>query len=257
MPKRSEILDEAEALAREGSDLYFALLLDTNDVPEATRKALENQKLPQFRLVYEDWYSKSLRLIRQVLPDRLDDFVLLYRDPRRKEFDALTYTISDYLLRIQSTRGTRIVVGESAAVPKMERQAGIVRAAVASLRSHLVDLEVVLQADLFDSELEAANQLARHGFLRAAGAMAGVVLEKHLHHVALEHGYKSRKKAPSISDFNQHLKKVEAIDTPRWRFIQHLGDLRNLCDHPKDREPTLDDVQELIGGTTKVIKSVF
>jgi hypothetical protein len=71
------------------------------------------------------------------------------------------------------------------------------------------------------------------------------------------HNLKSRKKHPSISDFYQMLKENEFIDTPKWRFIQHLGDLRNLCDHPKDREPTNDDILELIEGVEKVIKTVF
>ena len=43
----------------------------------------------------------------------------------------------------------------------------------------------------------------------------------------------------------------------KWKNIQYLGDLRNLCDHSKDREPTNDDVEELINGTSKIIKTVF
>ena len=71
------------------------------------------------------------------------------------------------------------------------------------------------------------------------------------------HGHKSRKKHPCISDYYQLLKENDIIDTPKWRFIQHLGDLRNLCDHKKDREPTKDDVIELVEGVEKVIKTVF
>ena len=64
------------------------------------------------------------------------------------------------------------------------------------------------------------------------------------------------KKDPSISDFNEKLKDV-AYDTIEWRKIQGLADLRNLCDHKKDREPTKEDVQTLIAGTERVIKSIF
>ena len=115
----------------------------------------------------------------------------------------------------------------------------------------------MLQADIFDSELEAARELAKKGFVRGGGAIAGVVLEKHLGHVCKMHNLKSRKKHLTISDYYQLLKENEIIDTAKWRFIQHLGDLRNLCDHNKDREPTKDDVQELVEGVGKIIKTVF
>jgi hypothetical protein len=83
------------------------------------------------------------------------------------------------------------------------------------------------------------------------------VLEKHLGQVCEQHGLKSRRFHPSIADFYQLLKEGEIIDTPKWRFIQHLGASRNLCDHGKDREPTREDVLELVEGTEKVIKTVF
>ncbi len=53
------------------------------------------------------------------------------------------------------------------------------------------------------------------------------------------------------------LKKDGIIDTPLWRQIQRLGDIRNLCDHNKEREPTREDVQELIDGVEKITKTLF
>ena len=61
-------------------------------------------------------------------------------------------------------------------------------------------------ADLFDSELDAAEALAKKKFLRGAGAMAGVVLEKHLRQVCSNHSVKISKKAPTINDLNDLLK---------------------------------------------------
>lgn len=42
-----------------------------------------------------------------------------------------------------------------------------------------------------------------------------------------------------------------------WRFIQHLGDLRNLCDHDKKVEPKKEDVSDLISGVTKISKTIY
>lgn len=65
------------------------------------------------------------------------------------------------------------------------------------------------------------------------------------------------KKDPSINDYNELFKKEDIYDTINWRFIQHLGDIRNLCDHKKQRDPSNDEIEELINGTDKVIKTIF
>jgi hypothetical protein len=41
------------------------------------------------------------------------------------------------------------------------------------------------------------------------------------------------------------------------RFIQHLADIRNLCGHSRTPEPATEQVNDLIAGCKKVIKSVF
>jgi hypothetical protein len=66
-----------------------------------------------------------------------------------------------------------------------------------------------------------------------------------------------RKKSATISDFNDALKEGGVLDVPVWRGIQRLGDLRNLCGHNRDREPTSDEVRELIDGVEKTSKTLF
>ncbi|MCK5600839.1 hypothetical protein KAR91_03160, partial [Candidatus Pacearchaeota archaeon] len=85
----------------------------------------------------------------------------------------------------------------------------------------------------------------------------GVVLEKHLSQVCDNHSVKIAKKNLSISDYNDKLKKAEIYETPTWRKIQHLGDLRNLCDHKKKKEPKIENVDELIEGVESIIKTIF
>lgn len=139
----------------------------------------------------------------------------------------------------------------------MEIQYKIVESAKERFTSALFDIKDIVQADIFDSELETAKELNKKGFIRAAGAVTGVILEKHLAHVCSLHNIKSKKANPSISEFNQLLKDNNIIDTPTWRFIQHLGDIRNLCDHSKEREPTKDEVADFIKGVDKIIKTIF
>ena len=123
--------------------------------------------------------------------------------------------------------------------------------------SSLFEIKQLLQADLFDSELDAARELLKNGFLRASGAICGVILEKHLGQVCTNHSLSLRKKNPTINDYNQLLKDENAIDVPTWRLIQRLADIRNLCDHNKEREPKKDEIEDLINGVDKVIKELF
>ena len=121
----------------------------------------------------------------------------------------------------------------------------------------MFDIRQLVQADLFDSELDAAKELLKSGFIRAAGAITGVVIEKHLSQVCNNHNITFRKKNLTINDYNQELKNNEIIDMTEWRRIQFLGDIRNLCDHNKKEEPTKEQVSDLIKGTDRLIKNLF
>ena len=256
--KFDDLKKEVAALAVRGDLLYYAMADDVGKLGDKVKRQLKEHKLdlPKFDTEYETWYSEALRVVKQILPDRIDDFVKQYKNEKRKEIDFLTYSISDALLGLTTRRYGEIVAEKAAALPKLQVQLAIFKSAQKRFDSALFDIQDVLQADLFDSELDAATSLTKHGFVRAGGAVAGVVLEKHLGHVCDQHGLKSRKPHPSIADYYQLLKEAGVIDTAKWRFIQHLGDLRNLCDHGKDREPT-KEVLEMIVGVEKVVKTVF
>lgn len=249
--------EELNALIADGELLRLSLALEVKAVDAEGEKQLRTMKLPSFKNEYERWYSVAMQVVKQVLPDRLSDFVKQYKDDKRKQTDFLTYGVSDYMIGLRTTRGYETVVDGKAAFPKFEQQLNILKSAQARLENSLFDMLEILQADLFDDELEAARELAKKGFTRGAGAVAGVVLERHLGHVCVKHNLTTRKKNPTINDLNQILKDGGVIDTPMWRFIQHLGDLRNLCDHSKERDPSKEDAADLIAGVEKVIKTLF
>jgi len=216
--------------------------------------------LPNFKKAYQPWYSEAKTLIKQLLPDRLDDFVRHYEKPKpRKDITFENYRIEDCLQGLTITRGyaQEKVVGPEGAIPHFQQQQAILESVKARFESSLFDLRQLVQADLLDSELDAAKELLKHKFTRAAGAVAGVVLERHLGQVCENHSVKITKKNPSISDLNDGLKEASVLEVAQWRFVQHLGDIRNLCDHSKTTDPTVDQVQDLIDGVLKITKTVF
>lgn len=215
-------------------------------------------KILPFNKEYQSWYSESLVLIKQLLPVRFSDFIKLYEKPKtRKSIEYGNYVIEDYLQNLRVTAYGEKKVGPDAAISQFEQQLSILKSIEKRFESSLFDIKQLVQADIFDSELDAAKELNKNKFSRGAGAIAGVVLEKHLAQVLINHNLKITKKNQSISDLNDSLKSSEVYDTPTWRKIQHLGDIRNLCDHNKNREPKNEEVEELIFGVEAIIKTIF
>ena len=216
------------------------------------------EALPSFSVTYQSWYSEAQALIRQLLPDRLKDFVQHYEKPKaRKNITFESYRIEDSLLGVSMhTWAQERVVGPEGAIPHFRQQLAILEAVRARFESSLFDIRQLVMADIFDSELDAAAELAKNKFLRGAGATAGVVLEKHLRQVCSNHSVKILRKTPTISYLNDLLKKADVVDVQKWRSIQHLGDIRNQCNHDK-KEPTAEAVNDLIAGVAKTIKNLF
>lgn len=257
--KKESMHKDLKDLIIMGNRLYYTMADDLNLLSDDLKKELkkENIELANFKTEYDTWYSEALVIIKQLLPDRLADFIRQYKDEKRKEIVNSTYGIADYLHGVKITNYGKVIADSSSAFVKMQNQNSILQAVEKRFKSSLFDIQEVLQADIFDTELDAATELVKKGFVRGGGAISGVVLEKHLGHVCKIHNLTTSKKHPTIADYYQLLKDSDIIDIPMWRFIQHLGDLRNLCDHNKDKEPTKDEVLDLITGVEKVIKNVW
>lgn len=255
---------DLKKLIDDGKQLFIAMLTAfapdrLNDILNKDLKTKEEiskflEKPPNFYNDYQTWYTEALILLKQLLPDRVSDFVKLYEKPKtRKNVTRENYTIEDALQGLYTKDG----LNQKAAIPRFKQQLSIIESVNRRFESSLFNIKQLVQADLFDSELESAEELNKKGFIRAAGAVAGVVLEKHLAQVCENHKIKITKKDPTINDYNQLLKNNDVIETEDWRFIQRLADLRNLCDHSKEREPKKEEIDELINGVEKMTKTIF
>lgn len=251
--------NDLERLIKTGDLLYVDLVLGFADeeLKKKVLKDFKDVKMLSFKKDYESWYSESFLVLKQLLPDRLDDFIKLYKNEKRKEITFLTYTISDYMIGLRTSRAGETIADGKDACPKFEQQLNILKSVSQRFESSLFDIKQLLQADVFDDELESARELLNKGFVRGAGAISGVVLEKHLLQVCHNHNVKLRKKHPSLGDYNEALKKEIIIDVATWRFISHLADIRNLCSHKKKKDPKEEDVSDLIDGVDKATKTLF
>jgi hypothetical protein len=202
---------------------------------------------------YQEWYFKSLQTVKQLAPDRLYEFTNLYQlDKVPKNLSSRTYSISDYFSGLISpitnpyeTFQLRIMI-----------QISIIKAIYSNLDSLLIDIKGVIQDSFFTAEIKVAEDLFRKKHLRASGAICGVVLENHFASVCENHKIEISKKNPSISIYNDAMKKHGVIDQPAWRQIALLGEIRNYCVHQKDRDPALDEIKTLIRGCKKIMAEV-
>ena len=214
-----------------------------------------------FEQEYQNWYTQAYAVVAQLVPSRLSEFECLYKgEGTRKVVNIMTYTIQDWLNGFRSADhayGLNVFDDLGSVCMKLTTQISILKSMKTRFESSLHDIKQLLQADLFDSEIDKARELAKRGYSRASGAICGVVIENHLKQVTERRGLSLKKRHPAISDYNELLKSADVIDIPTWRNIQRLADIRNICDHSKDREPTKEDVEELISGADKITKTIF
>ncbi|CAB3651852.1 hypothetical protein LMG24238_01189 [Paraburkholderia sediminicola] len=243
MSKREVICKAIAALYKEGAELAVAF---------------QKNEEQQFQYDYQRWYSKSLKVIETLASDRYPEFRGYYEiDPKRKSLGYATYVIQDYLKNVIPNKYDYPNFDARSQVLKcFFNQITILHSIEERVDSVLGDMAGELYAEFQDDEVAVARQLAKIS-ARAAGALAGVLIEGHLQKVAQAHSIKIAKKNPTIADLNDPLKTASVIDVPVWRKISYLADLRNLCSHKKDLEPTKDQVEELIQGAEWLTKNVF
>ncbi len=246
MRTSEEIKKELKALLDKQSDLI--------------NLAQKNDDILKFGTTYQRWYSRAYKLVESLAPERLTEFASYYLiDPKRNVTHAGNYVIQDYIKGIGARTDhfdKPLWDTNKLIMIRIMNQIQIIDSLSSRIDSVLQDVTGHLFAELQDSELKAAIQLKKINN-RAAGALAGVVLERHLQRTAKNHKITIRKKSPTISDLNDPLKQAAVYDVPTWRKIQLLADIRNLCSHQKASAPTDDQIDELISGVNSVIKSVF
>ena len=202
----------------------------------------------QIMTSYQRWYSAALPLVDVLAPDRLDEFQRMYRSADPSEFG-----IGDWAAgRIKVRGDTNDVV-----LLRVMNQKNIFESIAPRMTSQLSNIRGTLQADLFDSELDAGQHLLENGHVRAAGVVAGVVLEAHLQSVCMSHKISIGRKKKTIGNLKDALRDASVVDLPVARQIEAIADIRNLCTHKGGREPTTEEVQRLIEQTSRYTKELY
>ena len=244
---------------------------------------------------YQSWYTKALRVIKQLYPERYDDFQAHYRailSLQRIAKRPSWYSKALRALHLLSTRRSQDVQGRArdgytgrtlrsqdtachagmdmAITPHGEtisrvhmtflahfyQQLSILNAVRDSLHYVLADLQSALYGEVGDHVLATVYTLFQHGHRRAAGALAGVLLEIHLAQVAAKHRITVCPTSPDVATLNTALKRDGIYDGEVWSLIQRLGTLRDVCVDSCERDPTVDELTTFIHGVQTVRQKV-
>ena len=107
---------------------------------------------------------------------------------------------------------------------------------------YLTTIKNLVQAEVFDSELEQASELLEAGYVSAAAVVAGVVLETNLRNLCDEKGIASGK----LDRMNADLAKSGIYNALVQKRITALAAIRNSAAHGNVQEFSREDVSLMI-----------
>lgn len=114
---------------------------------------------------------------------------------------------------------------------------------------YLSSIKTLVQAEVFDSELEQANELFSSGYYTAAAVIAGVVLETALRELCDRSGIPHGK----LDKMNSDLAKAGVYNKLNQKRITAIADIRNSAAHGKQDEFTVQDVSDMIKDVSRFL----
>jgi hypothetical protein len=196
---------------------------------------------------YHEWYSGSIALVEGNMPSRASELLMLHEGLK-----GTKYTPTPMVRMFASDCMTFLT--QLAMASRIRHMQSVVASIPAYMAARLYDIELaVAQAYVLD-ELSEAEVLLKSRFTRAAGGIAGVLLERHLklicdrHHPTIKYT-----KSAGISKLNDLLRNAGVYDVAQWRRVQWMGDVRNNCDHARTADPRREDVKDLIKEVRKFV----
>ena len=107
---------------------------------------------------------------------------------------------------------------------------------------YIVSLKSLIQAEVFDSELEQATELLQNGYKVAAAVIAGVVLETSLRDICTQEGIAHSK----LDKMNADLAKQRVYNKLQQKRVTALADIRNSAAHGRPEDFSESDVKMMI-----------
>ena len=204
-------------------------------------RSLQREVIP----IYQSWYNVGYQLIKEYLPDKVNEFVDSYQTQ-----GMYKHGVFDYLQLRNGTENkdkNRIITHF---IDALETQRSIVLSIPDVAEIKELNLRKIISADIARTEIEQAEILLASGYERAAGSIAGVALELHLRTLCDVNGVNYALK-DTIDPLATALYKAGILDITELKRIQFLASIRNKCSHPNPISPI--EIKDLIEDVKKLI----
>jgi hypothetical protein len=212
---------------------------------------------PELRREYLKWYSQAQLVVNKSLSSMAREFGKLYyaAEETDGEGDAWHYWGIRSYLRTTQDYSDKVRLFEKRFRADVEQQRGILLAIPHAIDIRALEIAALVTADLVEGELNEAHLLLSHGFVRAAGAVAGVALEAHLKLLHNQSNLTYSDK-DTIVPLATRLRQAGAITLGDEKKCIAMSDTRNKCDHKNKQDPTSEEVDELIDDVDRFVKRV-
>jgi hypothetical protein len=114
---------------------------------------------------------------------------------------------------------------------------------------YLNKIKLLVQSEIFDSELEQASELLASGYTTAAAVIAGVVLETGLREMCADGALSIGK----LDKMNADLAKAGIYNKLVQKQITAIADIRNSAAHGHPEQFTKDDVANMIKDVERIL----
>lgn len=170
---------------------------------------------------YSKWFQITLQLVRD------------YQADHEKAFTRYANTVMTFL----KYSIDKVTYGDepdsTALYYSFDRQIGIINAIPRIIELREADLQTLINAEFIQDELAHAEVLLKKKYLRCAGLLCGVALERHLQQLCRRNGI-DPKTARGIDALAQRLYKRKVINKIQLKQIKYLASIRNTCAHPNE-----------------------
>jgi len=117
----------------------------------------------------------------------------------------------------------------------------------------LTSAKTLVQAEVFDSELEQATELQRAGYNAAAAVIAGTVLETTIRKICDNHQI-AQGKQDKLDKLNADLVKAGIYNSLVQKRVTALAAVRNSAAHGKVDEYRAEDVTSMIDEVARFVE---
>ena len=107
---------------------------------------------------------------------------------------------------------------------------------------YLTSIKTLIQAEVFESQLEQSQELLNSNYILASAVVAGIVLETGIREICTREDIAHGK----LDKMNADLAKKGIYNKLQQKRITALADIRNSAAHGKEGEFNKDDVQKMI-----------